>query len=799
MNKPHLASLLCFLVAAGVSAAQGSAQVPVVLANGRIRVQAWIEGGRLREDYQAEVDGQWTSIGISAAGGSEGPSTVYAAENDIVEGKAARVSMEGRDLLEEFQAGPFHVTRRLALGADPSWLHVTSVLEAAPGLRLHAFVDRFTFAHPSDWSFAPSVGGFVPDAEYKAPLILVQSGRMALGIIPDVASLDRDTLRLCTHSLDLDVPGGPALAVGFVPARYSYHSVYEPDKGRAWSADLPMRNSYYLLISAHAEPGQAYREAVRFQWSHFGRPAQLVAALQQVGTATPARVYDWLQKIRPMQIQIALDTRLRGLALWDDWRTEVWGAQTLQDWLEVPLAGGATGGGVRTIRWGPGPSVYLSAWFNTLRTSFGMALYARRSADQELLRRARQTVELALRAPGIDGAFKCIAVPAAGGGPVVWAAGDGSGDSTREGFLGYDMSWTAYWLLRWRASNLPGSEPILNRCRELAKFLCDRQSADGMLPTRFAEDGSVQADLSRQVKAETGPVALFLLELYAQDPDPRWLRAGKRGLAFMEASIIPQRQWYDFETFWSCSPRSPRIDARSQQWPANDLALGQSVAAFLAAYRVTGDRGDLAQGESLLDYLLLYQQCWTNPMLENLAGPATLLGGFTTQNSDAEWSDARQSQFGNILLDYYRATGKVEYLERGVAALRAQFPVSPCENWAHSGYGSKTGVSSFHWGTGSGMAGIEIDEDYLRDAVVDVAAAQAVGVDGLNVTGCAVESGVIRLQFSSPFAWTRAPVFAFHGCEPMKGYRIVANGTELGSWRGDALNLGIPIPGIIPK
>ena len=32
-------------------------------------------------------------------------------------------------------------------------------------------------------------------------------------------------------------------------------------------------------------------------------------------------------------------------------------------------------------------------------------------------------------------------------------------------------------------------------------------------------------------------------------------------------------------------------------------------------------------------------------------------------------------------MDYYRATGKVEYLERGVAALRAQVPISPSENW----------------------------------------------------------------------------------------------------------------------
>jgi hypothetical protein len=170
-----------------------------------------------------------------------------------------------------------------------------------------------------------------------------------------------------------------------------------------------------------------------------------------------------------------------------------------------------------------------------------------------------------------------------------------------------------------------------------------------------------------------------------------------------------------------------------------------------------------------------------------------LLGGFTTQNSDAEWSDARQSQCGNILLDYYRATGNVEYLQRGVAALRAQFPISPSENWAHQGYGGKAGVSSFHWGTGSGLAGIEIEEDYLRDAVVDVAAGRGVGVNGLDLTECAVADGQIRLKLASPFAWSRKPVVVFHRTEPARRYRVFLNGIEAGSWSGAELENGIPL------
>ena len=170
-----------------------------------------------------------------------------------------------------------------------------------------------------------------------------------------------------------------------------------------------------------------------------------------------------------------------------------------------------------------------------------------------------------------------------------------------------------------------------------------------------------------------------------------------------------------------------------------------------------------------------------------------LLGGFTTQNSDAEWSDARQSQFGNILLDYYRSTGKVEYLERGVAALRAQFPISPSENWAHQGYGGKAGVSSFHWGTGSGMAGIEIEEDYLHDAVVDVAAGRGVGVNGLNVVRCAVHGSQIQLEIRTPLAWARQPVVVFCRAEPARRYQVLLNGAEAGSWSGADLEKGIPL------
>ena len=743
----------------------------VKLRGERVMVTAEVIEGRLRERYLAKRNGAWVEVATADNDRTFGPVSMVSTEKTPLAGSVVRVALSDGALVEEFAVGEHRVLRKLSLVGEGPWIRVVTRLEPSRQMSLHQLSDQLRFSHRADWSYSPSVGGFNPDAQYKAPLILVQAGRVALGLVPDLAVLGREDLKRCNHALDLDVPGGPLLRAGFLPARLASHSVYALATDRTWTIEKAVENAYYVLVTASAEPAQAYREAVRFQWERFGRAEQPQAALQQVGT----------------------DPTYRSLALWDDWREVVWKQESPKMWLAVPLPDGSIGGGVRTRRWGPGPSVYLSSWFNTLRTSYGMALYARRTGQAELLKLSRQTVELALQAPGRDGAFKCIAVPTNDGQATVWAAGDGSGGSTKDGFLGYDMCWTGYWLLQWRAAELPGSAGILPRCRELAQFVMTRQLADGMLPTRFAEDGSVQEELSRTIKAETGPMVLFLLELYRQDRNPQYLDAAKKGLDFLEKEVLPRRQWYDYETFWSCSPRGAKFDERTQQWPANNLALTQTVAAYLAAFRLTGQSRYLATGEALLDYLLLYQQCWTNPVLDNLTCSAMLLGGFTTQNSDAEWSDARQSQCGNILLDYYRTTGKVEYLERGIAALRAQFPISPSENWAHAGYGGKAGVSSFHWGTGSGLAGIEIEGDFLRDAVVDVATGRGVGVNGLDVGQCSVAEGQIRLHLTTPFTWKSRPLVVFRRTEPARRYTLYVNGAEVGTWRGEELEKGVAL------
>jgi hypothetical protein len=769
---------------------------PLRLEGDTVAVEIQEVDGGIVGHYLARRGTSWVEVASDAPGLTAGPVNVvivdqadgsgafapFLANAHAAKGTGHRLSLANGTLTAESDAEGTRVIRRITI--DGAYLRVTTRLEPSKPIRLRAFADQYHAAQAPDWSYSPSVGGFNPDAKYKSPLILCQTGRNAFGIIPELAALNRKALGMCPHALDLDVPAGPLLTVGYMPAKRQRHTVYAADGEQSWELQGPLENTYLLQLNADSEPAQAFRQAVRLHWSRYGRVEQARAGEQQQGRK---------------------EGGFAKLDLWDSWRPFTWTAESTAQWLEMPLPGGGIGGAVSTQR--PNRSLYFSSWFNSLRTAVGMGVYAKRSGDAEALRRARQTFDLALAMPGKDGAFKCIAVPQPDG-TTAWWAGDGQLTSTKSGFLGYDMSWTAYWLLKWRAADLPGSESVLPRCQALAAFLLAHQYADGLIANRYNEDGSPDEKMSRQLRAETGPIALFLLELNSQAPDPKLVAAAVKALSYLDREVVATRQWYDFETFFSCNARPETFDERTKQWPVNNLALTQTVSAYLKAWQATKDKHWLDQGEAVLDYLLLFQQCWTptTPRISMLTSPTMLLGGFTTQNADAEWSDSRQSQIGNALLDWYRETGKAEYLERGIAALRSQFPVSPDENHAHEGYGGHAGISSFHWGTGSGMAGIELEEDFLRDAIIDLRAGVGVGVNGLDLTGFSAKAEQIAFTLRSPFVWHRPATVIFRHAEPERRYTVTVNGTVAGTWNGRELMAGVnvapgekpPVPPSIP-
>jgi hypothetical protein len=203
---------------------------------------------------------------------------------------------------------------------------------------------------------------------------------------------------------------------------------------------------------------------------------------------------------------------------------------------------------------------------------------------------------------------------------------------------------------------------------------------------------------------------------------------------------------------------------------------------MLALYKATHKPEYLQSGERMLDYLLLTQQVWPTPMfLPNL------LGGFTTQNTDAEWSDARESYAATLLFDFYRATGNMEYLERAVAAARSGFAVAPWENWAHTGFLDEPGaLTGFHWGTGSAMTSIELMSPALGDAFIDARARAGVGFDESTITDVRIDGDSIRFHLDAADT-TRTYLVRFAGLDASRTYRVQCNNTAPVSLSGSTL------------
>jgi hypothetical protein len=81
----------------------------------------------------------------------------------------------------------------------------------------------------------------------------------------------------------------------------------------------------------------------------------------------------------------------------------------------------------------------------------------------------------------------------------------------------------------------------------------------------------------------------------------------------------------------------------------------------------------------------------------------------------------------------------------------------------------------------------------LRDGTIDAAAGRGVGVNGLNLDECSIDDARRQLRHSSPFQWKRPPVIVFRHTGPSRRYRVIVNGAEAGSWRGEDLEKGIPL------
>lgn len=717
------------------------------------------------------------------------------------------------------------LTRDATLVAEYPAAYIVDKWRVGAAANIEALLSSFNFAprgksyadmQPLDFIWTPNLrpqpDDIIADHVFRSPALMLQKDSVFVALIPDVSylvkhramplamdfqlpqppppdsSAQNDSTRPPPANLNNTMHAAPLLTFGFWPWKTRDHVYYQPDSAAAPRLqEMEISYAYYLWLDHRAAPvarvfaeksktsGAAFRRVVDFFWEKF-------SPVYRDGNVGP------------------LPATLDALA------QRAWKQYADLMWMETTLNGRAVGGmKSQRLAWSnqlpaeANNDIWFNSWFQTLRSAYGMYLYGKRNKDDLIMQRAEKVLNLALSAPNEGGIFPSIyyftktkSQPAPPLNAAVmkipkekesepvthhWVGDEGWAGFGDEYNHTFDASWTGYWLLQWSELLPPRRAEILSFCRSYADFLVKWQQPSGVIPSWFHRRDQQPRPEFFQENAETAGSALFLAEFFTRTKEQRYLAAAVKAMDYVTREILPRNKWFDYETFTSCS-RKPFdfYDPRTGQFPQNTLSMNQAAKAYLALYKISGKADYLNLGAHVLDYALLYQQVWSPPFLSR-----NLFGGFGVQNTDGEWSDARQAYFADTLLDFFDATNKRAYFERAIAAMRATFALfhrdSPMcyENWAHGGSDGPGSITGIHWGTGSAATSFELMRQRTGDAYVFLGdKPSAGGVNALWIENLRVKNDSIRFNVLSSIPWGRSVYIKFFDVPPGR-FRVKIN------------------------
>jgi len=691
---------------------------------------------------------------------------------------SSRATIDGERLRLDWPDPMRGVSRRpassmrteISLGAKPGHVRVVTRLRCYEPQKIQSVTGRWRFlggAPDATWTpnLTPEPDQVIGQHAFRSPAVVVQKGGLAAVLLPDLDSLRHNPASLpATLNLDVSAPGGtplataPVLQMALQPHQVQRHVYWRHEPGQTVTVGPgEIVLAYDLLLTNRAEPRRAYRLAAR--WYGERQVAKNVRR-------------DTLPQAVPWGKYAA--TGINSYLLPVAWRSTTMGGETV--------------GGASMPSWGYADATWFQCWFNDLRSAYGTYLWGKWMDRPEVVQKARQTRQMLLNAPQKDGLFPAI---------YDWETRRWYGSTAgggRDIYHAADCAWAAYWLLMWHR-DLEKHPASIAFAKRLGDWMVENQKPSGEIPSFIRMDTMQPTD--RLVEsAETSGCGMFLALLARTTGEAKYMKAARGAAEHLRREIMPRNKWYDYETFYSCSGKPEGFyDARTDQHPQNNLSIHWAAELFRQLYLAEANPRDLADGEALMDYLNLYQQVWA-PHFLTFEG----FGGYGVQNTDAEWNDARQAQFACTNLDYYRLTGKPEYMERGIAALRAGFAttympenayVSPLsyaktplgyadENYGHGGVDGASGPTSWDWGTGSALAAAAYARKHFGDVWVDADRGVAFGINGVTAdwtrNGLAVRSSI----------QTVAPVIV-KGAGKALPRKVAVNGVETPSlpaqWR----------------
>lgn len=509
---------------------------------------------------------------------------------------------------------------------------------------------------------------------FRAPALIVSGDGKQLVVVPNLDQMESESP--VKWYMDLDAPNNK-LTLGLSDYRVEEHVLFKRE-GPTKIAPQQLEFGFTVMVSDKAEDIEnPWRRPLAYFWKNWGEPHfREDVPLETDPDLFVQHTYNWAFK---------------------NWEEVVW--------QEFDIQGKKVGAPIFIVNVTQSPnytdkakerefpSIWNQAWFSSLRSASGLYRYARRTKNGDLLRRARMGMELALSFPQTEGFFKGLIAQETLGIQEEGKEASSSkswdnyyfGNSNRNPYTGdpklapyhvVDMSWTAYLMLMWY-DELEKDERLLQYAADYGDALLTKQDKEGFFPGWLSLDTLEPMEhLNRS--PETSMSVTFLLKLFEITNERKYLAAALKSMDAVIKNIVFTGRWEDFETYWSCSRYGAtnlvnRKVERNDMYKQNNLSMYWTAEALFNCYKTTADKKYIEYGKRTLDELLMTQATWQPPFMN-----VSVFGGFGVMNADAEWNDSRQSLFSELIFKYGEELGNDEYVQRGIAALKASFVMMYC-------------------------------------------------------------------------------------------------------------------------
>ncbi|BDD09632.1 hypothetical protein FUAX_20640 [Fulvitalea axinellae] len=525
----------------------------------------------------------------------------------------------------------------------------------------------------------PTDKHIIADHVFRAPALVMTDKDKVLTLVPD---LDTRATSPYRWYMDMNAPEN-RLEIGLADYVVKEHVLFHKT-GKTKFKKGKVDFAFYVMIDEGPDAVRdPWRRPLAFMWEKYGRKRALTG----------------------MPVDRPLEPYVKNTYNWafNTWEKAVW--------QEFELNGKKVGAPVFIVNYTQSPnypgevnerafrSIFNQAWFSSLRSAQGLYRYGRRTGNQDYIRRANMTKELALSFPQTDGLFPAIVATEmeqveikgkkynrskgwktmyfgnSHKNPIAW-------NPKKAPLHILDMSFTAYQMLTWY-EELEKDERLIDYTKTYANRLINLQDDEGFYAVWL--DNKTQEDLGLLHRSpETAMSATFLFKLYELTKDERYKDSALKASEAMIKYIIPTGKWEDFETYWSCSGWGHKtlVDKkieRNNMYKQNTLSMYYVAEAMLSAYELTKEERYIQLGQRTVDELMMTQAVWQPPYMY-----VEVFGGFGVMNADGEWNDSRQALFSDLMIRYGKLLGINEYVERGVVALKSSFSMMYCEENARA-------------------------------------------------------------------------------------------------------------------